>query len=48
MDNTTVKRYVDMGSLSQPSKCEERGAAVNAKHRKLYKLNPMQKRLSNQ
>ena len=37
-----------MGSLSQPSKWEERSAVVNAKRQKLYKLNPMQKRLSNQ
>ena len=42
IDNNT-KRYVDMGSLSQPSKWEERSAVVNAKRRKLYKLNPMQK-----
>ena len=48
VDNTTVKRYVNMGSLSQPSKWEECSAAINAKRRKLYKLNSMQKRLSNQ
>ena len=43
-----IKNYVDKGSLSQPSKWEERSARVNVKHRQLYKLNPMQKRLSNQ
>ena len=43
-----IKNYVDKGSLSQPSKWEEHSARVNAKRRQLYKLTPMQKRLSNQ
>ena len=45
VDNTTVKHYIDMGSLTQPSKWDERSAVVNAKCRKLYKLNFKQKRL---